>query len=395
MIFFNKQSFFYAFLIVSFLHTPFAIASDLPDIESYAPVDFITPQFKHRKRAKSSAEKDEKTRLYKQKKDHENNLESSERIKDFLTSPGPVSSPEIKSFYWDVNRLKDSPGQTKITTVIFGMTRILDNMCLDENKDIGQIEKNNTIVSKMQSSSNDSKIIAKLAEKISSPEVRKRAVVDLGHIMHPACSYHADKSLKSIGGGHVLSNYYSENLIEEDEIVFVGQDNETVGVSVSGKISKTLRADITASSILDDLKHGVTVAKSPDDRRFKITKVDENRYCGSYQDPANPLLYLTQFPLLVVDDKIIDENNKIYLGAFAQLKQDGSADKKFKYEKKINIPVDFFNHAMVVGKKFISDENEIAFVEITEQLDNYFKDDLQKLGRVSFPAPIYGISQQK
>lgn len=100
MIFFNKQSFFYAFLIVSFVRAPFALASDLPDIESYAPVDFITPEFKNRKRAKSSAEKDAMTKLYKEKKDHENNLESAEIIENLFKKRllNSVNKVEMKLF---------------------------------------------------------------------------------------------------------------------------------------------------------------------------------------------------------------------------------------------------------------------------------------------------------
>ncbi|AXK60550.1 hypothetical protein [Candidatus Chromulinivorax destructor] len=399
MIFFNKQSFFYAFLIVSFVRAPFALASDLPDIESYAPVDFITPEFKNRKRAKSSAEKDAMTKLYKEKKDHENNLESAEIIENLFKKRllNSVNKVEMKLFERTFDYMKIyTPEKKKRTLARNSIERACDEIILEkqENQNSTIVEKNNIVASEMKSSSVVAQIASKCASVLSSPEVKGCAAIDLHHIMNPTCSYDEDKSLKSISGGHVLFNYYSENLIEEDEMVFVGQDNETVGVSVSGKISKTLRADITELSILDDLKHGVTVAKSPDDRRFKISKVGENRYCGSYQDPANPLLYLTQFPLLVVDDKIIDENNEIYLGAFAQLKQDGTADKRFKHQKQFNIPVDIFNDAMLMGKKFLSDENKIIFVELTEQLDNYFKDDLQKLGRTSFPAQIYGVSQK-
>ena len=292
---------------------------------------------------------------------------------------------DIENISKDFNAMKDyTPSKTKRTIADFLMNQAVSDIVDD---DLDQVAKNNQTLTDLQSSSvKKARILSIVVDTIASPITKQRAALTF--------HYNQDQSLRGISGGHAYEAYEGHDLFSHDKDLFVGADYQTIGMSFGQDISKTVRIGLTENLIIEDFKNSITVASSPDNKKFRISKTLNNNYVGSYQDKDNPLIYATQFPVLVISSKQIDQDGKIYVGQFIKASQIRSLNQKntdYFDNHEFYITHDDLVHIINESRLFDSRVNDVVFADVTDKLNGYFKADLDNLGMTGFPVPIYGM----
>jgi hypothetical protein len=258
------------------------------------------------------------------------------------------------------------------------------------------VSQNDQLCKAYVSSSNVTNFMAKNLALLSSPEKADVSAVDMNHVRNPVEKYDNNGRVIDIHGGHDLSSYLRKNLLNLEDHVFVGVDDNIIGVNVQGAVSKTLHRNFTPEQIASNVRQARAIAHTVD--RFKLSETRSGSFIGSYYSSDNPLLYKTQFPVLVVSDK--NQSDIIYVGEFAKLSTDGSLVKKTpgnklylskaKFDEIVNKSL---SDPYLSPKKstFISKTPGVVVCEITEPLKEHFNVELGKVSMTKFPAPIYAI----
>lgn len=352
---------------------------------------FVTPD-----RAQIQAQRKLQADLLKQQQAHENNekllgqLEAWSKDKNYSVA---FTTPEARLVRDQLKAIKETPSNSSKAkageiVVNASIARIASTQSNSKSKQRrNKISSPNEQYNLFKNFPEDhtKQLLQEGAKFLPSPEARKKyAQVDIEHVLQPTYKFDENNELLGSSGGHVLEEHLkmdaklfpSRSLFGDENNIFIGQDNETIGLPLADVDAKSVKKGMTAIDVENVLRNSKTIAKNPFNPSMRISQIlnaeGKTSYFASYQHPHNALLYPSLFPVLMIDEAVTNAKGHIYAGKFQQCDKDANILPQL--EEEIYLTPALFQHFIESGKAYNQQDPTLQVVDITQPLEHHLKE---------------------
>jgi len=298
-----------------------------------------------------------------------------------------LNTPEQASLIKYLKQMQNNTSCSRQNASI-GVLSVLQT-CASGNKKGDIVQDNGVFRDILQSDDKAAPVALAAASALRQDEIRPFAYVNADHVAHGEISDNNGTPVLN-SGLHSLERCIEQGLFDFSKPIFIGQDQQTIGLFVNGA-QKTMRSKLNEEDAILAVRKANSITKPKGNAAFTISQIQDGTFVASYQVPGNPLIIPTVFPVLVVNGLLLNKKNQIYAGKFTKLNANGEPLANESLDKPVFISREQFNAMMQAGENLETGDDLLSVVDITAEMDCKFHDLLNRLEIDKFPSKVYGM----